>query len=264
MTQTANPELGAYSSSMFSAKTDVQGQDGGVVTALLLKGLREGLFDAAIVTQRIQGYHAEAVVAQTSKEVLAAAGTMYLKVNVSTKLRELIAQGKRRIAVVCTPCEAAVVRKIQQTVGKDCEVTILGLFCFEAFNHNKLKREVQERLDVNLDAVDKVQIRGGKFIVKTANGEATCKVKDLDAASEAACRFCKEFTSESADVSVGSVGSLEGYSTVIVRTPVGEKLMQGLNAEKSEVDTAEVARLSKFKRIRAQKNLSESGRQQKP
>ncbi len=264
MTQNPNHELGVYISSMFSAKTDVQGQDGGVVTSLLLKGLCEGLFDAAIVTRRIQGYHAEAVVAQTPKEVLAAAGTMYLKVNVSAKMRELIAQGKRRIAVVCTPCEAAAARKIQQTAGKDCEVTVLGLFCFEAFNHNKLKTEVQKRLGTDLDAVDKVQVRGGQFIVKTANGEASCKVKDLDAASEAACRFCKDFTSESADVSVGSVGSLESYSTVIVRSPAGEKLVQRLNAQKTEVDTAEVARIAKFKRIRAQKNLSESVRQQKP
>jgi len=254
--------LGVYND-MFSAKTDVAGQDGGVVTALLLKGFSAGLFDAAIVARRTLGYRAEVFVAQTSKEVLAAAGTTYLKVNVSSKLRELIAQGKRRIVVVCTPCEAAAARTIQQTIGKDLDITIIGLFCFEAFNHDKLKAELQARLGVDLDAVDKVQIRGGQFIVKTANGEACCKVKDFDCASEASCRLCRDFTSEAADVSVGSVGSSEGYSTVIVRTSAGQRLVGGLEAQKTEVDASEVARLAKFKRSRAQKNLSKSVSRQK-
>lgn len=254
MTQTPNP--GDAYRGMFSAKTKVQGQDGGVVTSLILKGFQEGLFDAAIVSRRTEGYHAEAYAAQTATEVLQAAGTMYLKVNVSAKLLELIAKGKHHIAVVCTPCEAAVVRKIRQTMSKDCDLTIIGLFCFEAFDHDKLKVEVQKQLGVNLDALDRVQVRGDKFIAKTTNDEASCKVKDLDCAAETSCHFCKDFTSESADISVGSVGSSEGYSTVIVRTPVGEKLVKGLEALKTEVNAAEVDRLAKFKRTRAQKNLS--------
>ena len=262
MTQNPNHELGVYSS-MFSAKTDVQVQDGGVVTSLLLKGLCEGLFDAAIVTRRIQGYRAEAVVAQTPKKVLAAAGTMYLKVNVSAKLRELIAQGKRRIAVVCTPCEAAVARKIQQRMGESCEVTVIGLFCFEAFNHDKLKTQLQTQLGINLDYVGKTQVKNGKFIAETGEGQVSCKVKDLHTASEASCSFCADFTSEQADISIGSVGSGEGYSTVIVRTLKGEKLVTVLNAQKTDVNTPEIAKLANFKRSRAQKNLSESGRQQK-
>ena len=52
--------LGVYCD-VFSAKSSVEGQDGGVVTSLLLKGFREGLFDAAIVVSRMQGYTAEAI-----------------------------------------------------------------------------------------------------------------------------------------------------------------------------------------------------------
>ena len=75
-----------------------------------------------------------------ASDVLAAKGTKYLKVNVTKKLRELISQGKKRIAIVCTPCEAKAARKIQQTLKNDCEITIIGLFCFEAFNSAKTKR----------------------------------------------------------------------------------------------------------------------------
>lgn len=48
---TKNENLGVYSD-LFSAKSGIDGQDGGMVTALLLSGLRKGVFDAAIVVQR--------------------------------------------------------------------------------------------------------------------------------------------------------------------------------------------------------------------
>ena len=225
MKGTKEKEIGIYCD-IFSAKSSIKGQDGGVVTELLVKGFEEGLFDAAIVVRRGEGYSAEAVVAENAGDVLAAKGTKYLKVNVTKKLRELISQGKKRIAIVCTPCEAKVARKIQQRLKNDCEITIIGLFCFEAFNCTKLKDEVKARLDVDLDKVEKTQVRQGKFTMYFDGKEVGCRVKDLDVAAEGACRFCDDFTAKLADISVGSVGSKKGYSTVIIRTKSGEKLLK--------------------------------------
>jgi coenzyme F420-reducing hydrogenase beta subunit len=247
--------LGVYCD-LFSAKSDIIGQDGGVVTSLLIKGFCEGLFDTAIVVRRMQGYTAEAVVANNIEDVLAAKGTSYLKINVTKMLRELLSQGKKRIAIVCTPCEAKAARKIQETFGKDSEITIIGLFCFEAFNPNKLKEEVHKRLDIDIGKAEKTQIRQGKFTVFVAGSEASCKVKDLSGASEASCRFCDDFASTLADVSVGSVGSPEGYSTVIVRSRAGERLVKDAALVKSVVDRQEIARLAKFKKDRAEKSFA--------
>jgi coenzyme F420-reducing hydrogenase beta subunit len=248
-------EIGVYSD-LFSAKTNVEGQDGGVVSTLLVKGFEEGLFDAAIVVRRGVGYSAEAVVATNANEVLAAKGTKYLKVNVTKKLRELISQGKNRIAIVCTPCEAKAARKIQQTLKNDCEITIIGLFCFEAFNSTKIKAEAKTRLGVDLDRAQKTQVRQGKFTAFVDGKEYSCKVKDLDSAAEKVCSYCDDFTAQFADVSVGSVGSKKGYSTVIVRSDAGEKLIKTLDAAKDVADKEEIARLSKFKRERAKKSLA--------
>ena len=118
-------EIGVFCD-IFSAKSGIEGQNGGVVSALLVKGFEEGLFDSAIVVRRGIGYSAEAIIATNSIEVLAAKGSKYVRVNVTKKLRELISQGKKRIAIVCTPCEAKAARKIQQTLKKDCEITIIG------------------------------------------------------------------------------------------------------------------------------------------
>ena len=67
--------------------------------------------------------------------------------------------------------------------------------------------------------------------------------------------FCDDFASRFADVSVGSVGSKKGYSTVIVRSMAGEKLLKALGVNKEPVDKEEIARLAKFKRERAKKNF---------
>jgi coenzyme F420-reducing hydrogenase beta subunit len=252
---TKDEDFGVYSD-LFSAKSGIEGQDGGVVTALLVKGFEEGLFDAAIVVRRGEGYSAEAVVAENPGDVLAAKGTRYLKVNVTKKLRELISQGKKRIAIVCTPCEAKAARKIQQTLKTDCEITIIGLFCFEAFNSAKIKEEIKTRLGVDLDKAQKTQVRQGKFTAFVDGKENSCKVKDLYKASEKACQFCDDFTAQFADISVGSVGSKKGYSTVIVRSKAGEKLLRTLDAAMETVDKEEIVRLSQFKRERAKKSLA--------
>jgi coenzyme F420-reducing hydrogenase beta subunit len=247
--------IGVYSD-LFSARSSIEGQDGGVVSALLAKGFQEGLFDSAVVVRRGEGYSAEAVVASNASEVLAAKGTKYLRVNVTKKLRELISQGEKRIAIVCTPCEAKATRKIQQTLKNDCEITIIGLFCFEAFNNAKLKKEVKKRLGIDLDKAQKTQVKQGKFMVSVDGKEHSCRVKDLDEASEEVCRFCDDFISRFADVSVGSVGSKQGYSTVIARSKIGEKMLKNIDLPKEPVDKLEIDRLSKFKKERAEKSFS--------
>jgi coenzyme F420 hydrogenase subunit beta len=204
----------------------------------------------------MEGYNAEAVVAKNIDEVAAAKGTKYLKINVTAKLRELIKQGKKRVAIVCTPCEAKAVRKIQQNLKDDIEITVIGLFCFEAFNQSKLKEEVNTQLGIDLDKADKTQVRAGKFLVQVDGKEYGCKVKDLEAAAEKACSYCGDFTSRFADISVGSVGSKQGYSTVIVRSNVGKKLVENLEVTKEAVNKQEVSRLSRLKLERAKKAFS--------
>jgi coenzyme F420-reducing hydrogenase beta subunit len=250
-----DPNLGVYCN-MFSAKSRFEGQDGGVVTALLVKGFEEHVFDAAVVVCRGDGYSAKTVVATKAEEAEAAGGTKYLRVNVTKKLLELITQGKKRIAIVCTPCEAKIVRKIQQSLNNEREITVIGLFCFEAFDKTKLKEEMCTRLGIDLDNVEKTQILEGKFTAFTDGKEYSCKVNDLDGAAEKACLYCDDFTSRFADVSVGSVGSKQGFSSVVVRSKVGVKIVKNLNVTKEEVDKQEVVKLSKFKMERAKKALA--------
>jgi coenzyme F420-reducing hydrogenase beta subunit len=252
---TEDEDLGVYSE-LFSAKSCMDGQDGGIVTALLVSGMKKGVFDAVIVIQRTEGYRAEATIAKNIQEIVAARGTKYLKVRITPKLRELVDQGKKKIAVVCTPCEVRAVRKLQQILKRDApevEITVIGLFCLEAFDYGKLKVEVERCTGVDIDKAEKTLIHKGRFIVRFEGKEYTCKVRDLDKAVEKGCHYCSDFSARIADISVGSVGSQSGYSTVIVRSDAGKKMLQDLDIIKVKAEKQEIIKLSKSKREHAKK-----------
>ncbi len=75
-------------------------------------------------------------------------------------------------------------------------------------------------------------------------------------AQEHGCNFCDDFSNKYADISVGSVGSPNGYSTVIVRSEVGEKLLENTQLTTAEVNKDEVVKLSTLKLNRAKKNFT--------
>jgi len=252
-------ELLGVHTEIFAAKSSIDGQDGGMATALLLSGFEKGLFDAAIVVKRTVGYKAEAIIAETADEILNARGTKYSRVKMMSKVGELVEKGKKKIAIVGTPCEVRTGRKIQQQLLSkypDLEVTIVGLFCFEAFDYDKLKEETKRLLGVDLDKAEKTQIQKGKFIVQIGGKEYSAKVKEFHNAIQGGCAYCNDFVARLSDVSVGSVGSNDGYSTVIVRSDRGKKLLENTDFVKGDVNKEDVIKLAAFKKKRADKKFS--------
>jgi coenzyme F420-reducing hydrogenase beta subunit/Na+-translocating ferredoxin:NAD+ oxidoreductase RnfD subunit len=256
---TKDENIGVYSE-LFSAKSNIEGQDGGVATALLVSGIQKGIFDAALVCKRIDGYYSEAVIAENAEEVKAAKGTKYVRVHMMDKLAELIKKGKRKVAIVGTACQMRAARRIQQSiVGEypDLELTLIGLFCYEEFNYYQLKEQTMKLMNIDLDRAEKTQIKRGKFIATIDGKESSIAVKDLNAAVENGCLCCPDFTAIYSDVSVGSVGSPDGYSTVIVRSDNGKRLLEKLELTKAETDKEEIDKLSTRKKKRAGENAFE-------
>jgi coenzyme F420 hydrogenase subunit beta len=252
----SDENIGIYQE-IFSAKSTYLGQDGGVATALLVSGMQKGMFDSAILVKRSKGYLAEAFVAESVDDIIKASGTKYMRVRIMAKLGELIAKGKRKIAIVGMPCVIRAARRVQQQMFTDCpdlELTMIGLFCYEDFYYQILKSEIRRLLNVDLDQAEKTQIHKGKFIVTINGQESSVPVKDLSAAVEKGCLRCPDFSAMYADVSIGSVGSEAGRSTVIVRSDVGAKLVETLDLKKGEVKKEEIAKLSVNKKKRAQEH----------
>lgn len=251
--------LGVYSD-IVAGKTSIDGQDGGMVTSLLIKGMENGIFDAAIVVQRKDGYNPEIVVATNVEEIKRARGTKYLRVPIVSKLEEALKQGKRKIAVVCTPCEVRAVRKYQRVHLKrefpGAKITILGLFCFESFDYFGLLEETKRIMGVDLDQAEKTQITSGNYVVTLDGTDYSCSVRELGNVARKGCSYCDDLTSQLADISIGSVGSPESYSTVIVRSEVGKKLLDATDFQKSQIDGNGIVKLTKFKRRNARRKTA--------
>ena len=207
-------------------------QDGGAVTAILSKFLADG-GECAVVAGLEEGrvWVPKPMVALSKEEVALGAGTKYTPsptlVGVASAVNEY---EKRRVAVVGTPCQMRALRKIETGVYSDAKIReaadlAVGLFCMETFSHSSLM-EFLEKEGVDASKVTKFDIKKGKFIAYQ-DGEAVYSVK-LSRVKEhvrPCCHLCDDFAAEFADLSVGNVGSPDGWSTVIVRTERGEEAL---------------------------------------
>jgi bidirectional [NiFe] hydrogenase diaphorase subunit len=255
-----NEDLGIYSE-LIAGRTSVPGQDGGMVTSLLIAGLQKKIFDAAIVVFPREIFGAEAVVVDEVEGIMRARGTKYVRVSMIAPLKEALREGKRRIAVVGTPCQVRALRKLQSygyldNEFPDADITILGLFCFESFNYLNLRAYLKKTMGVDIENADKIQISKGKYIVSQSGKDYAINVKELEDETSEGCQFCNDFVSRLADISIGSVGSPERYSTVIVRSDKGRRLLDAVEFDKGKVDRAELVKLVQLKKRKADKNIA--------
>jgi coenzyme F420 hydrogenase subunit beta len=223
-----------------SARND-DAQDGGAVTALLTAFLASGEIDGALVSKPSddpdEPWKGVATIATTAAELRAASGSFY---NQTMALAELdlsryALPAKPRIAVVGTPCEVQGLRAMQARrwpTGAhrvDAVVLSIALLCTKSFDYEALiLRELEQKRGIDLDRVSKVDVIRGRMIVEYRDGEVAVDepVKDFHGAALKGCDECADFLGRSADISVGSVGSMDGWTSVLVRTERGRLAFQ--------------------------------------
>ena len=209
-------------------------QDGGFVSALLISLLEEGEIDGALVAREseTERWKGEAFLARTPEEIRGCAGSFYNQTlalgHVDFKDYDL--PPNPRIAVVGTPCEIEGIKAMQArpwTWGSSRVEAItltIALLCTKSFNYEKLMlEEIRDKRNVDLDEVGRVDIMRGKMIVQDLRGETIFEepIRDFHGAALKGCDECADFMGHAADISVGSVGSADGYSSVLVRSEEG-------------------------------------------
>jgi coenzyme F420 hydrogenase subunit beta len=85
-------------------------------------------------------------------------------------------------------------------------------------------QEIQAKRDIPLENVGKVDIIHGKLLVYDRDGGTLVEepVRDFHGAALKGCDECADFLGHAADISVGSVGSADGYSSVLIWTEAGQ------------------------------------------
>lgn len=223
---------------IFSAKSAIKGQDGGVVTKIIESLLSQGLIDCALSVVRDKKWGTKPVVITDSAEVRKVAGTKYTAAPVLSLLRDCIDKYEN-IAVVGTPCQAQSAERFRWEISRNIKL-IIGLFCMESFTYDDLcNKFITKELNVPIETVNKMDFDKGKFVVYTDEEEHRVAIKDIAKFARSPCHHCLDFSSYYADISVGSVGSKPGWSTVIIRNKTGKRyfdLVKGIEVGEADLE----------------------------
>ena len=213
--------LGAYAVRTLQPEVKEHAQDGGAVTSILLSCLDEGASAIVAGLDKEKVWSPVPVLARDNHIVIECAGTKYTSAPMLLALKQAEKEGLKKLAFVSTPCQIHALRMRQKNTTKTDSLA-LGLFCMETFNYNELMAYLKEQ-GVDSAKVKKFEIKSGKFIAhREGEPPFEAKIRKLKELSRNCCRVCLDYTSELADLSIGNVGSPDGYSTVLVRTQKGE------------------------------------------
>ena len=98
----------------------------------------------------------------------------------------------------------------------------------ESFSYAEIINLVKDKFDKDINHLTKMNIDKGKFIINLNSGEELdVDLKEVQSYARHTCHFCDDLTSEYADISVGSIGSQGGWSSVITRSKEADKVFQG-------------------------------------
>lgn len=260
------PPIGMYQTITSARATEdailAVATDGGVVTSLLVYMLDRHLIQGAIVSRKTTTFSRQPLIATTREEIISAAGTQF---SGTPHLEELGDQyttysptisavkslaGRRLhgVALVGTPCQINTVRKMQclSILPADVISYTIGLFCVENFSFDALASEKLEReLAIKLEDIVKLNVKEDLIITLRNGTTVHVPLEELDEVARPACLACTEFANDYADISVGGLGSPDGYTTALVRTEKGrqvysEALRQGYIRERAFRDSAEL------------------------
>ena len=257
--------IGAYQGifSVRSTREDVREMkaDGGAETSLLLYLLDNYLIQGAIVSRRTTAVGRKPIIATSREEILSAASGhpnawptggwppsariwpfvegLYTTYSPTLSAVKALEDAHLScVALVGTPCQIGTIRKMQclgvmpaQVIGYAIGSFCMGHLAFDMPSWQKL----EDRLGVDLADVDRLDVGEDLNILL---GDGSMLRAPLDAVEELVrptCLACTEFANDYADLSIGGLGSPDGYSTVVIRTDKGLRVYRGaLNQGYSE------------------------------
>lgn len=240
-------------------------QNGGAVTALLTAALEEEIVDCALVMSSDRWIQkAFPLVAYYPEDLRKAAGSKYDSNGVLEALKD-VAKDKsvRSIALVGTPCTVQSASLLRASTNEHAvKLTeklrfVLGLFCFEVFD-SAMVADVAKRLEVPAWKIEKMNAGEGKMTVYLRGGDMKqLPLPSLSGHVRKGCKACHDFTSKCSDISVGSVGSKPGLSTVVIRSAEGMGLYEiakDLHYVEPEPEGADIAAIEKIGKLKLKKN----------
>jgi coenzyme F420 hydrogenase subunit beta len=208
-----------------------RGQDGGLVSAILLWALDHGYIDAALVSY-LEGdgtsWKAIPGVARTRDDIIASAGSRYTYSANTMAYADAVAGGAEKLALVGMSCQSSVppvmtVRK----AGKPARRFVLniGLLCSKTFDDAIFEELFEAKYGLKKQDMVKMNIKG-VFQIWMRNGDYhEVPLKECHAWTREGCKTCPDFAAEHADISTGGIGAFNDWTLTIVRTDIGREIL---------------------------------------
>ncbi len=214
-----------------------QGQDGGLVSAILIYALEHSMIDAALVSG-LEGdgstWRAVPTVARNRAEVLAAAGSRYTYSANALAYPKAIESGAERIAMVGMSCMASsppvmAARKAGKIARRF--VLTIGLLCSKTFDDAIFEELFEAKYNIPRSTIQKVNIKG-VFQIWTKDGSYhEVPLKECHAWTREGCKNCPDFAAEHADISTGGIGAFNDWTLTVVRTDRGKEILEAMVAD---------------------------------
>ncbi|MCO5317584.1 MAG: Coenzyme F420 hydrogenase/dehydrogenase, beta subunit C-terminal domain [Microthrixaceae bacterium] len=234
-TRSEDEVAGIYHDIMLTRATEQTvhelGQDGGLVSAILIWALENDYIDASLVSY-LEGdkdsWKARPGVAATRQEILDAAGSRYTYSANTLAYDEAIEAGHERLALVGMGCQTSSPPVMwSRKAGKVSKPFVfnIGLLCSKTFDDAIFEELFWTKYGLARSDIAKMNIKG-VFQIWTHDGTyREINLKECHAWTREGCTHCPDFAAEHADISCGGIGENADWTLTVVRTDLGREII---------------------------------------
>jgi coenzyme F420 hydrogenase subunit beta len=219
-------------------ETHEKGQDGGFVTAMLSWLMDNDYIDAALVSgvEADDAWKAKPAVVATKDEILATAGSRYTYCANPLALPEAKEKGYERLALVGMGCQTSSPPTMwDRKAGKVSKPFLfnIGLLCSKTFDDAIFPELFEAKYGLKKQDMVKMNIKGAFQIWMKDGSYHEIDLKECHGWTRKGCTSCPDFAAEHADVSTGGIGEDNDWTLTIVRTELGEEVIERMIADGS-------------------------------
>ena len=214
-----------------------RGQDGGFVTAMLTWLLKNDYIEGAMVSgvEPDDAWKAKPVLVRTPDEVLATAGSRYTYCANPLALPEAKEKGLSRLALVGMGCQTSSPPVMwDRKAGKVSKPFLftIGLLCSKTFDDAIFPELFEAKYGLKKEDMVKMNIKGAFQIWMKDGSFHEIDLKECHGWTRTGCKTCPDFAAEHSDIATGGIGKDNDWTLTIVRTELGEEVINRMIADK--------------------------------